>query len=164
MRKTRQTFGFRKLNNVLEKVTKPICAKNGFATHKIVTDWENIIGPKLSSICYPTRLTFQAEKNVCGILSIGVENPGYSLEIQANECSIVEKIAAYLGYRAVSRIKVEIALSSKRPIQPIQQIKFEHNDENSWNKDQNITDILSEIIDPTLKKTLTNLASLLPKR
>ncbi len=101
--------GVQKIGNVIENLTKPAFKTHGFANQKIITYWAQIVGATLAKFTIPQKIVFPPHQTRAGTLYIGVTNPGLSLEIQAQESRIVERIAAFFGYQAVSRIKVSIA-------------------------------------------------------
>lgn len=98
-----------KIGSVIEGLTKPAFKMHGFANQKIITYWAQIVGATLAKFTIPQKIVFPPHQTRAGTLYIGVTNPGLSLEIQAQESRIVERIAGFFGYQAVSRIKVGIA-------------------------------------------------------
>lgn len=150
--------GFRQVNQLIEKVTKPSCQKFGFATQRIIANWHHIMGSQLSKFTAPGRIMFGPDKTTGGTLYIEVANPGFSLEIQAQESLIVSRIASYFGYQAVSRIKVVIVpsiakSSSKITKKAVAKAKVSANDF------AEIDESLADIADEELKQTLTSLAN-----
>ncbi len=107
-------FGPKKLASVIEEVTKPICKQYGYINFKIAANWQQIVGSRLSRICSPISVKFQGEQNIDGVLTIGVENPGFALEIQANANIIIERIATHFGYRAVEKLKLQVIPKRKK--------------------------------------------------
>lgn len=110
----RKYTGQKKLSELTEVATLPSARKHGFAIFKIVTNWPNIVGDFLSIHSTPKSLQFPFNSSSKGVLYISVENPGFSLEIQASEIIILQKISSFFGYKAVDRIVVEIARSRKK--------------------------------------------------
>lgn len=110
-----KSFGPKKLESIIEEVTKPICQQYGFINFKIVANWQQIVGARMAQVCCPLTVKFQEDQTTDGILTVGVENPGFGLEVQANSNIIVEKIATYFGYRAVNKIKLQIIPKRKKP-------------------------------------------------
>lgn len=98
--------GMKKIGNVLDSITRPAFMKYGFANQKIINYWPEIVGSALAKFTLPQKIVFPPGQTRGGILHIGVRNPGLCLEIQAQESHIVEKVATFFGYQAVSRIKV----------------------------------------------------------
>lgn len=93
------------LSECIEPITRPALKSQGLAGTKIINEWENIVGKKLALHCVPQKLSFSAGKKTDGTLSIAVEN-GFATEIQHLQPLILEKLATYFGYKAVSRIAI----------------------------------------------------------
>lgn len=91
------------LSQALEPITKPVFKAHGLAGNRIINEWPEIIGDKLSSHCLPQKLSFPAGKKTEGTLSIAVEN-GFATELQHMQNTIIDKLAIYFGYKAISRI------------------------------------------------------------
>lgn len=94
------------LTRALDKVTKPTFAKRGFASIRIITDWEKIVGHDVASCSTPRNLLFPKDKNSGGTLHIEVAHSALATEIVYMEPFILEKISCYFGYKAVSKLKV----------------------------------------------------------
>jgi hypothetical protein len=107
-------FGPQKLVDVITVVTKPICEEHGFLNFKIIANWQQIVGNRIAQISYPISIKFSANQKVNGVLVVGVENPGFSLEIQANQNLILERIATYFGYKAISSIKLTVVPKKRK--------------------------------------------------
>lgn len=93
----------RSLAQSVEPLLKPIYKKHGFAEHRILTQWEDIVGKELASGCIPQKLSFRNKSQEHGTLHILV-NSGRALELQHMQPRILDKIATYFGYPAVSKI------------------------------------------------------------
>ena len=93
------------LASVVEPVTRPLLKKQGLAGSRILTEWESVVGPQLARHCLPEKLSFPAGKKTGGTLTISVEN-GFATELQHMQPLILERIAGYFGYHAVSRIVI----------------------------------------------------------
>lgn len=108
--------GRRKLGELAEMAIMPVAKRHGLVMFKILSNWSSIVGELLAKHTSPKSLTFPNNKTANGVLHISVENPGFSLELQASERLIIQKISTFFGYQAVDRIKVEISLIRKMPI------------------------------------------------
>lgn len=93
------------LGRAVEEVVKPACRKQGFAEHRILTDWLAIAGEGLAAWCLPRKLTFPAGRKDGGTLHVAAA-PGRALEVQHMQPMLIERINAYFGYGAVKRITV----------------------------------------------------------
>ncbi len=89
--------GPRSLAAAMPKVTKPLFRARGFAEAGVLTDWPDIVGRPLADYTCPERLARD------GTLHLRVGG-GWGLEITHLEPVLLERIAGYFGYRAVTRL------------------------------------------------------------
>ena len=73
--------------------------KYGFASAELLTEWPRVVGERLADATMPEKLTRD------GTLTVRV-TPGFALELQHLEPQVLERIATYFGYRAVTRLKL----------------------------------------------------------
>lgn len=99
------------LANVASALIKPVLAKNGFNDEKLILYWPQIVGEYLAQFAFPKKISLPTASGQYGQLLIEVYNPGFALEIQAMESIITERIATYLGYKSIFRIKTIVAKS-----------------------------------------------------
>ena len=128
-----------KLSSILPEATKTAFDRQKFSggqtESKIVTNWHMIVGKNISTKSFPRKLMFSNKKDEkTGTLYLDVFGCA-ALEIQHLEPLILEKIACYLGYREVTKLKLfqhavkesqekEIAHSPKKSILPPKDIKI----------------------------------------
>ena len=93
------------LSKEIEQTLKPIYKKHGFAEHRILTEWENIVGKELSNFSAPCKLVMPRAQNQGGILHIQVAS-GRGLELQHSQPIIIDRIATYFGYKAVDKLRI----------------------------------------------------------
>jgi hypothetical protein len=105
------------LSKCVEGITRPVLKTQGLAGSRIISEWDSIVGSKLSAHCLPQKLVFPAGKKTDGTLSIAVEN-GFAPELQHSQSLILERLAVYFGYRAVVRISISHTYvpESKKPL------------------------------------------------
>ncbi len=110
------------LSKCVERITAPVLKTQGLAGSRIISEWQSIVGVNLAGHCLPQKLSFTAGKKTDGTLSIAVEN-GFATELQHLQPLILERLAVYFGYRAVSRINIshtyvpEVKKTTKKPLQ-----------------------------------------------
>lgn len=90
----------------MDNITKSIFAKRGFAEVKIINEWPQIVGTDLAKYSSPVKISFRSNERVNGILSIEVYDSAMSLKLSFMQDLIIEKIACYFNYKAVSKIKI----------------------------------------------------------
>jgi hypothetical protein len=93
----------RPLAQTLTQVVKPVYKKHGFAEHRILTEWDLIVGPELAAYSQPQKLTMPRGKKEGGTLYVLVA-AGRALELQHLQPIILSKVATYFGYTAVARL------------------------------------------------------------
>ena len=99
----------RALAATLPKITRPILEKGGRDYAALIAEWPAIVGPALAAASLPEKLarrrTGADEAALGSVLTIRVTG-GAAIEFQHREPQILERINAYLGHRAVVRLKL----------------------------------------------------------
>jgi hypothetical protein len=112
--------GMHRLARAVGAVTRAAFGRQGFAEARVLTDWPAIVGPDLAADCLPESLSAN------GVLRIRVAG-GRALELQHLEPQLLDRIATFFGYRAVTRLsfvqgplppRTEPAPPSQRPLEP----------------------------------------------
>lgn len=109
----------KKLNNVLDWVTKPLELKFSEVEIQLKLHWKEIIHKPLSEYSRPAKVIFD-KYNKQGTLYISVNNGSVALEIQYLISIILEKIAILFGYKIIHNIKIkqEIKFSFDSKVNP----------------------------------------------
>jgi hypothetical protein len=91
----------------LAKLTRPVLDKRGRAFAALVGEWASLIGPALAPFTLPEKLSTgpASEVEPGGVLTMRVAGAA-ALEIQHLAPQILERLNAFLGYTAVSRLKL----------------------------------------------------------
>lgn len=145
--------GVKSLSYALDIVTKPVFLKRGFAENRIITDWKTIVGESISACSIPRKLTFAQDKKSNGTLYIEVSNSSFATEMVYIEPMILERIACYFGYKAVSRLKIQQNPKIQETVQKKTVTKKNMSEEEFLKLEQSIADIE----DPELKASLLSL-------
>lgn len=90
--------GPRGLAAIMSKATRPLFRARGFDAAGLLTDWPDIVGRPLADFTQPERLGRD------GALSVRVADGGWALELRHLEPVVLERIAGYVGHRAVTRL------------------------------------------------------------
>ena len=136
-----------------EGLLKPIYKKHGFAEHRIITDWHEIVGAQFSNLSAPLKLVNSRQQGG-GTLHVMVAS-GRALEMQHLQHIIIDKIATYFGFKAVDRI-VLIQTSAQ-----IFRKKKVAKPEIPSNYSQELLNIVAICDDADLQKSLKALGSLI---
>lgn len=145
-----------KISKALDDITNPIFSKNGFIDHKLLKFWPVIVGDSLSQFTTPVKIAFSGGRTRQGVLHIAISNPALALEIQAQEGRIVEKIATYFGYQAVSRVRLIMERNAGKKISndnKVSKTKISPSD------NENIKQSLKEVKDKELAEVLKAMSS-----
>lgn len=92
------------LSESLGRLTRDLCASQGFAQAEIITRWRSIAGPLLAAHSVPERLSFPKGQD-SGTLYISADS-AFALELQHLTPQVMERINGYFGFPAVSRIAI----------------------------------------------------------
>ena len=95
------------LSSLIGRITARSLEARGLAAAGIAAEWPAIVGEAIAAASWPERLRPDGTLRVC------VSGP-VAVELQHLEPQILERIATYYGYRAVTRI----AYVNRAPPQP----------------------------------------------
>lgn len=79
--------------------------KHGMAFGALLADWSSIMGPRLAEQTSPLKLVFPRGKRDEATLHLRVSGPA-ALLLQHEEPQVLERINAFFGWRAVTRLKL----------------------------------------------------------
>ncbi|MDF3048108.1 MAG: hypothetical protein K0R73_1226 [Candidatus Midichloriaceae bacterium] len=109
--------------SLYDDLTKSTFKRYGFINVKILNQWNTIVGEALAKVCSPEKITFEPGQTRSGVLHITVANPAFSLEIQSYEGRIIERIATFFGYKAVSKIRISVKPKRISEMKPAQEVE-----------------------------------------
>ena len=97
------------VNNIIRNVFRkqhPILAE-------IVVNWGKIVGVKFSKNSIPLKIISSKERGKrINILYISSDNSSASMEISYHQELIIERIAVYLGYKGIHKIRFLVSWTS----------------------------------------------------
>ncbi len=138
------------LATVLDRVTRPLGHRRGFADARLISEWSSVVGPRLAAESMPERLVRQRDGSG-GTLHIRVDGP-MALELQHLEPQVIERLNGFYGYRAVERIALRQAPVT-RPVKeqkPRRPAPFKE-------MPGHLHEALARVADPELKRALGDL-------
>lgn len=154
--KRNNNFGFQTLDNKLTTLLKPLFdgnKKEFLIINNLVKNWDEIIGKKYATLCYPKSVHFskhsEFEKSQAK-LTIAVHNAAVGFFLQNNSEYLIEKIASLYGYKAVNKVIIV-----QEPKETGDKIVFEK--KLSPQKETTLKNQISDVEDKELAKTLENL-------
>ena len=139
------------LSSCIEPLTRPVLKSQGLAGSRLLSQWQEVVGEAMAARSYPAKLSFPRGKTTDGTLTIAVEN-GFATEIQHMMPIILERLATYYGYKAVSRIIISHSYAQTqkpKPVKPQNKIDIDY------------TKLADDITDKELKEALSSFANTL---
>ena len=97
--------GFLRMSDAAKSLIRKPLAKRGFAQSQLLTEWDSVVGVQIADLVRPLRLSHAAKEGMGGTLTLGVLGVR-ALEAQHMEPTIIERVNAHYGYRAVARIRL----------------------------------------------------------
>jgi hypothetical protein len=95
------------INKHFRDLTAPLFKKHGFAQGDVLANWPQIVGEQVASLSRPDKIRWprDSEGKSGGTLHIRVQ-AGRGLEVEYLASGIIERVNAFLGYGAVTSLKV----------------------------------------------------------
>ena len=145
--------GLRTVSNSLPRGLKTILKKGGHNYSSIIYNWSNLVGKKISSVCYPKSVKTDRElKN--GILVLNVFH-GDQILVEYSKKDIIDKINAFFGYQFIKDIRLVLI---KEKIDKKRKYHFNENQKLRLQKK------IEKIGDSNLKKNLTDLINVFNRK
>src|SRR4051812_45889061 len=93
------------INRIIYKIYKkkhPLLAE-------IILNWQKIVGIKYGNNTFPLKISSIREKQKkINILLVEVNNSSLSMEMSFQQDVIIERMAVYLGYKGINKIRMII--------------------------------------------------------
>ena len=96
--------GFRQAGSLLEKRVRTAGESRGFSVAKVLTHWDEIVGPNTAQVSRPVNVSY-GRKGIGATLTI-LTTGAYGPILQAQLPRIREKVNACYGYNAIARIRI----------------------------------------------------------
>ena len=91
----------------VNKIIRKIFGRKHPILAEIIINWGKIVGIRFSDKSLPLKITSSREKGQkINILYIEIENSALSMEMSYQQDIILERIAVYLGYKGIHKIKI----------------------------------------------------------
>jgi len=98
-------FGPQRLGRTLKTIAGKALGRDGLAFGALLAEWSAVVGSRVGEQTGPLKLVFPAGKRENAVLHIRVSSAA-ALLIQHEEPQILERINAFMGWRAVARLKL----------------------------------------------------------
>ena len=109
--------GLRSFKDTLPKKVKKILNKKGYIYSDIISNWNYLVGSKISKVSYPKSFK-PIGNNSPGILILRVQR-GNEIDVEYSKSEIMNKINSYFGYKIINKINFEtfeVKFKSKKNI------------------------------------------------
>ncbi len=116
----RRSGGFRHAARLVEDRIRAAGESRGFAAARLLTRWDDIVGPEIARLARPVRLGWGRGKRAQGLgatLTLAVPGPAAPM-VQMMGPRIVERVNAALGFAAVARIALAQGAEDQGPSGP----------------------------------------------
>ncbi len=155
---TKKYYGAQHIEGKITNLLRPLfnSDKNNFLIiNNLTKNWHKIVGQKYCKLCEPKSVNFDKSPKKNGEkksakLTIAVYNSAVGFFLQNNSDSLLDKISALYGYKAIDRIIIK---------QEIKDIAHEAKEEIKLDKhkEEALLKSLEKIKDSALKETMMRL-------
>ena len=91
--------------NSINRIIYKIYKKNPLLAN-IIINWQKIVGAKYMNNSFPLKINIVREKDKkLNILTVEVNSSSTSVEISFQQDVIIERLAVYIGYKAIDKIR-----------------------------------------------------------
>jgi len=105
----KKSYGLQSIDSKLTNLLSPLFSgskKEFIIINNLVKNWEAIIGEKYAKLCYAKAVSFDKSQKSAR-LTIAVYNAAVGFFLENNSEIILERIATFYGYRAISKILIK---------------------------------------------------------
>jgi hypothetical protein len=153
------------LNKYFGNLAKAAFVRHGFASEQIVSQWDAVVGPAISAFCLPDKIIWPKSASEMVRKSGGTlvlrAHAGRALELQYETPRIMERVNQFLGYGAITAVKV-IQTNFSPPQPQSTQKPMTASAIAAW--DEKIADITDEYLKLALARLAANAAPHGPKQ
>ena len=145
--------GLRTVSNSLPKGLKKILKKGGHNFNTIIENWSNLVGKKISNVCYPKTVKTNRELKD-GVLVLNVFH-GDQIFVEYKKKEMMDKINTFFGYQFIKEVRLVLIKE-----------KIKRNTKYHLGKEEKtlFQKKVDKISDANLKKNLTNLLNVFNKK
>lgn len=100
----RRGSGFTPAARLLQSRIRAAGEKRGFAVSRLLTHWEEIVGPQIAAACRPVEVKYGRE-GMGAALTLLVSGPMAPM-VEMQKAQILDRVNACYGYRAIARLRI----------------------------------------------------------
>lgn len=109
----RRARGFLRAAALTGAALKSAGAKRGFVEARLLTEWREIVGESIGALCRPVRVTYAGSAPGLGATLVVAASGARGPEVEMRRPEIIERVNAFYGYRAVSRLRIDQSRSAE---------------------------------------------------
>ena len=108
------------INVDFRHLAKDILGKRGFSNVDLIARWADVVGEQLADAVKPDKIVYSNNQRANGTLCVRVQNGAFAMILEHQKNIVLDKVNTFLGYTAVSNIKIQqdsqIQLKPKKKI------------------------------------------------
>ena len=150
------TYDLKSVAGLALKAARPALGRQGFAETELLARWEAIAGPQLAEHTLPIRvIPARRDEGVSGnggVFHLKVDSGPAAMMLSYMEPQIIERVNAYFGWKAISRLKL---IQGPLPGKPNRKLPTHR--PLSAEEEAKLAALLESVNDPDLRAALLNL-------
>ncbi|MBE6444681.1 MAG: DUF721 domain-containing protein [Alphaproteobacteria bacterium] len=150
----RRTHDLLAVGKMLKPLAKNLLGSNGFSEIDLLSNWNDIAGD-MAEYTLPIGISYPKGSKQGGTIQIEVPGGAFALELQHREKLILSKINSFLGYNAVSSIKITQNINF--PIKDIEDVGNIQKNLVTTEEENYIIDLSKDINNQDLKNRIVSL-------
>lgn len=95
---------------------RKVAESRGFAQMRLLTEWEEVVGPEVARLARPEKVGY-ARQGMGATLHVSCL-PGAATDVQMMSTTILERVNACYGYRAVTKLRIVHAAAAVGMAEP----------------------------------------------
>lgn len=97
--------GFRRVSASARAPLSLAASRYGFAAADLLSRWPEAAGEAFAGVCRPVRVSYGRSRGLGATLLVETEG-AHAIEVEMQAPLLIERVNAFYGYRAISRLKV----------------------------------------------------------
>ncbi|HUF54943.1 MAG TPA: DUF721 domain-containing protein [Thermohalobaculum sp.] len=97
--------GFRRVSASAREPLSRAAGRYGFAAADLLARWPEAAGETFAAVCRPVRVSYGRSRGLGATLQVEADGP-HAIEVEMQAPLLLERINAFYGYRAISRLRV----------------------------------------------------------
>ncbi len=128
----------------MRSIAKDVLGKRGFSNVDLIAHWTDVVGQALADGVKPDKITYPKSGRYDGVLHVRVQGGAFAVLLEHQKNIILDKVNTFLGYNAISDIKIRQDTLVQVPVQKPVDLAKELTPEQEALLQQRIKDIQDE--------------------